>query len=119
MNRITTPLPGTAIDPRYPDSDGRFMGETDFHYVAMSLLHDGLEDYYADRADVYIASNLVMYYVAGDRHARKDPDVLVAMGVVGKHRRRSFRVWEERVLPRVLFEIASRRTWRNDLGEKR
>jgi hypothetical protein len=33
--------------------------------------------------------------------------------------RRSFRVWEEEVLPRTLFEIASRKTWRQDVGEKR
>ena len=119
MDQTVTPLPGTTIDPRYPDSDGRFMGETDHHNVAMTRLRDAIEDRFASRADVYVASNLVMYYREGDRKARKDPDVLVAMGVAGKHKRRSFRVWEEGVLPRVLFEIASRRTWRNDIGEKR
>lgn len=119
MDPMVTPLPGTTIDPRYPDSDGRFMGETDHHNVAMTQLREAVEDRFADRADVYVASNIVMYYREGDRKARKDPDVLVAMGVAGKHKRRSYRVWEEGVLPRVLFEIASRRTWRNDIGEKR
>jgi hypothetical protein len=39
MNPVTSPpLPGTVPDPRYPDEDGRFMGDTDFHNVAMGDL---------------------------------------------------------------------------------
>jgi Uma2 family endonuclease len=119
MNLLLRPLPGTVEDPRYPDSNGRFMGETDFHSIATIQIRVGLEDHFADEHDVYIASNLVMYYRQGDARRRRDPDILVAKGVVGKHLRRSFRVWEEGVLPRVLFEIASRRTWRRDVGNKR
>lgn len=111
-------LPGTVIDPRYADSNGRFMGETDFHTVATIQIRKALEDYYAAHGNVYVASRLVMYYQRGDARKRRDPDILVAMGVRGKHMRRSFRVWEERVFPRVLFEIASRRTYRRDLGNK-
>jgi hypothetical protein len=48
MNRITTPLPGTVEDPRYPDQDGRFMGDTDFHNVAMTDLKQALQDHFAD-----------------------------------------------------------------------
>jgi Uma2 family endonuclease len=119
MNDVASvPLPGTQVDPRYPDSDGRFMGDTDFHNVAMTLLKEGLEDHFADRADVYVASNLIFYYQQGDPKSRRDPDVLVAKGV-GKHRRRSFRVWEEKKLPCTLFEIASKKTWKGDLYDKR
>jgi Uma2 family endonuclease len=114
----SAPLPGTQINPLYPDSDGRPMGDTDFHNLALMWLRQALEDCYADAPDVYIASNLVMYYQEGDPKRRRDPDGLVAKGVVGKHRRRSFRVWEEGVVPCVLFEVASRRTWRVDLHEK-
>jgi Uma2 family endonuclease len=120
MNRMTAaPLPGTTIDPRYPDSNGRFMGDTDFHNLAMILLREALEDHFADAPDVYVASNLVVYFKRGDPKLRKDPDVLVARKTRGKHPRRSFRVWEEKTKPCTLFEIASRRTWRIDLGEKR
>jgi Uma2 family endonuclease len=110
-------LPGTVPDPRYPDSDGRFMGDTGFHNHAMRELFEGLQDFFALRP-VYVASNLIMYYEKDDPRKRRDPDVLVAKNV-GKHKRRSFRVWEEKTLPCVLFEIASRKTWRNDVGEKR
>jgi Uma2 family endonuclease len=114
----SAPLPGTQIDPRYPDSDGRPMGDTEFHNQALRWLQDALDQYYADAADVYVTRNLVMYYKQGDPKSRRDSDILVAKGVVGKHVRRSFRVWEEGVVPCVLFEVASRRTWRVDLNEK-
>src|SRR5262245_49006497 len=118
MNRtVTAPLPGTTIDPRYPDSDGRPMGDTDYHSIALIDLRESLEDHFADD-DVYIASNLILYDEEGNAEARRDPDILVAKGV-GKHRRRSFRVWEEKTVPRVHFEIASRKTWRSDICEKR
>jgi Uma2 family endonuclease len=94
------------------------MGDTDYHSIAISGLREGLEDHFAGVADVYVATNIVWYYKRGDARCRRDPDVLVAKGV-GKHRRRSFRSWEEKCVPRTLFEIASRRTWRRDIGNKR
>jgi Uma2 family endonuclease len=118
MRLADAPLPGTTVDPRYPDTNGRFMGDTDYHSIAISGLREGLEDHFADVPDVYVATNIVWYYKRGDARCRRDPDVLVAKGV-GKHRRRSFRSWEEKCVPRTLFEIASRRTWRRDLGNKR
>jgi Uma2 family endonuclease len=115
---VTAPLPGTVPDPKYPDSDGRPMGDTDFHNLALMDLRQGLEDFFADVPDVYVASNLILYYHEGDPSKRRDPDILVAKKV-GKHRRRFFRIWEEKAIPRVLWEVASRKTWRVDVGEKR
>jgi Uma2 family endonuclease len=119
MNSIVTaPLPGTVPDAKYPDSDGRPMGDTDFHNLALTYLRQGLEDHFAGVPDVYVASNLILYYQEGDPAKRRDPDVLVAKKV-GKHRRRFFRIWEEKAVPRVLWEVVSRKTWRIDVGEKR
>lgn len=114
---VSQDLPGTRIDPRYPDSDGRFMGDTDFHHLAMVWLREALQDHFAGQP-VYVASNLIYYFKEGDPQSRRDPDVLVAKGV-GAHLRRSYRIWEEKVIPCTLFEIASRNTWRVDVGEKR
>jgi Uma2 family endonuclease len=111
------PLPGTTIDPLYPDSDGRPMGDTDFHSYALRWLWDALQDFFAG-LDFYIAMNLLMYYEQGNPKGRRDPDILVAKGV-GAHKRRSFRFWEENKKPCTLFEITSKRTWREDTGEKR
>ena len=117
MQLATRPLPGTLLDPMYPDEDGRPMGDTDFHSAALVWLRQSLEDFFADFVDVYVATNLIFYYKLGDPSAHRDPDVLVAHGV-GKHFRHVYRIWEERVLPCTLFEIASRKTWREDVGEK-
>src|SRR5262249_40940821 len=104
------PLPGTSIDPLYPDSDGKPVGETDYHFIALLHLRQALEDFFAG-LNRYIATNLMMYYEHGNPKGRRDPDILVAKGV-GTHRRRSFRFWEEERKPCTLFEIASRKTWR-------
>jgi Uma2 family endonuclease len=115
---LSQPLPGTVVDPLYPDEDGRPMGDTDYHSIAMVSLREGLEDFFWDRDDVYVGMNLIFYYEEGNPKARRDQDILVAKGVVGKHKRRSFRLWEEGVLPRTLFEVVSRKTVRVDVGEK-
>jgi Uma2 family endonuclease len=120
MIRVTTkPLPGTVYDPLYPSSDGRPMGESDFHGFAMFSLREALQDFFEDQPDVYVASNILFYYEQGNPSGRRDPDILFARGVRGKHLRQSYRLWEEGVLPRVFFEIASENTWRVDVGEKR
>ncbi len=119
--KATTPraLPGTQWDPLYPDSDGRPMGETDAHTIAVINLREAFEDHYAGQTDVYVASQLVLYFAQGNPSGGRDPDILVARGVQGNHRRRSFRVWEEGLVPQVLFEISSLNTWQEDLGDKR
>jgi len=111
------PLPGTTIDPRFPDEDGRPMGDTGFHYAAIFWLYETLQDYLTGPPGWFIASNLILYWDFNDPKKRRDPDILVARGV-GDHTRRSFRVWEEGTLPCVLFEVASKKTWREDVGPK-
>ncbi len=64
-----------------------------------------------------VGSYLIFYFKHGDPTAHRDPDVLVAKGV-GKHERRSYRLWEEKQVPCTLFEIASKNTWRIDKEEK-
>jgi Uma2 family endonuclease len=119
MQAVTSqPLPGTVRDPHYPDSDGKPMGETDFHTIAVQFLRDALQDYFADRPSVYVATQLLLYYDRGNPSGRRDPDILIALNA-GNHQRRSFRVWEEGALPDVVFEISSENTWQEDVGPKR
>ena len=119
IDKEPVPLPGTTYDPLYPCWDGKPMGETDLHAAAIIALREALQDYYAaaGRTDVYVATNIVLYYEQGVRDARRDPDVLVALGS-GTHPRQSYRVWEEGRLPDVVFEIASPSTHMEDTGDK-
>ena len=119
IEKEPVPLPGTTYDPLYPCWDGKPMGETDFHAAAVIALREALQDFYAaaGRTDVYVASNIVLYYEQGVTNARRDPDVLVTLGT-GTHPRQSYRVWEEGRLPDVVFEIASPSTHAEDTGNK-
>jgi len=113
VSRTTKSLPGTTIDPLYPDyMRKRCMGETDYHSIAMFGLREMLEDFFEHDRSVYMATSIVLYFEKGNPKRRRDPDVLVAKGTAGKHERRAFRVWEEGVLPCTLFEFASKHTWR-------
>lgn len=118
MSTAIRPLPGTTRDPLYPDSDGVPMGETDFHVLAATHLYYALKRWYRKREDVYMALNMLLYYEESDPSKFRGPDVMVCKGVVGKHLRRSFRTWEEGVVPAVIFEVTSKKTRQEDQVEK-
>ena len=52
---------GAILEERklvYPESDGKPMGETWYHVRAMLELHPVLEDFFRDRPDVFIATDM-------------------------------------------------------------
>ena len=107
----TTPI-------EYPSGDGKPTAETWLHVQAIMLLHQALEDFFGDRTDVFVASDLLWYWQEGSPELRVAPDVMVVPGV-GRRPRRSFFSWEEGgAVPAVVFEMASEGTWRDDLDDK-
>ena len=107
--------PLTAIE--YPSSDGMPMAETDVHIQLMSELRFTLLDFYRNESDVYVATNLLLYYVEGEPRRRVAPDVFVVRGVANRQRR-IYKLWEEGRPPGFVIELSSRQTWREDLQEK-
>jgi Uma2 family endonuclease len=118
MSSIPKSLPELDEDLRYPSSDGLPMGETDWHIWALIQLREALEDFFAERPDIYVASDLFLYYEEGNPSACKAPDIMVVKGVA-KRWRRTFRTWVENAVPSVIVEIASKETWEADLDDKR
>lgn len=114
MSILDRPLPGTTRDPLYPDTDGFSMVESDLHYIATKHLYGALSHWYRQRDDVYVAANMFLYYEEGCPVKNRGPDIMVAKGVRGKHARRSFRTWEEGVVPAVIIEVTSMSTQRED-----
>jgi Uma2 family endonuclease len=102
----------------YPESDGKPMAETDVHIDALIYLREALRDHFRETPQVYVAGNLLLYYEEGNPSACVAPDVFVVKGV-SKHERRTYRLWEEGQAPVVAFEITSRGTRLEDLGNKR
>jgi Uma2 family endonuclease len=102
----------------YPESDGKPLGETDVHRREIAQIIEMLTLYFQAVADVYISGNLMFYYEQGNPSAVVSPDVFVVKGVP-KGLRRTYKLWEEKQPPVVVFEISSRSTRIEDKGNKR
>jgi Uma2 family endonuclease len=112
---VRHPIRTPAID--YPETDGQPMAETDVQAQLMMNLRFALANYFRDEPDVYVSSNLLIYYVEGEPKKRVAPDVFVVRGVP-KGDRRIYKLWEEGRAPAVVIELSSRQTWREDLQLK-
>lgn len=113
VSELKTPAP-----IRYPETDGKPMGETDIHIAQILDLLFALSRYFRNDPHVYVAADLLLYYVEGDPKEFVVPDVFVVRGVP-KGERRIYKLWEEGRSPDVVFEITSASTRREDLGTKR
>lgn len=100
----------------YPDSDGRPMGETDLHRDAMVRHIELLKRFYAGQ-EVYVSGDLLLFYVQGDPKKFIVPDAFIVKGL-RQVRRRSFRLWNERIAPQLVIETTSKKTKKKDLHVK-
>jgi Uma2 family endonuclease len=116
MSTTTQNSPLRQIE--YPESDGKPLGETDAHRREILAIIAMLEQYFAANSDVYISGNLMFYYEEGELGSVVSPDVFVVKGVP-KGLRRTYKLWEEKHPPAVVFEITSRSTRLEDKGNKR
>ena len=113
---VPGPVARAAVE--YPGSDGKPMAESDAQRVTMMYAMSALEIWYADREDVYVSGDLLIYYQDGNPQASIAPDVFVVHGVANRMRTR-YLVWEEGKAPDFVLEVASPSTWREDEGSKR
>ncbi|MFA0738565.1 MAG: hypothetical protein LKKZDAJK_001679 [Candidatus Fervidibacter sp.] len=101
----------------YPETDGKPMAETDWHYKSVTNTRFSLEWHFREREDVYVSGNLFVYYEEGNPRKCVAPDVFVVFGVP-KRPRRVYLVWEEGKGLDVVFEFTSKKTRREDFGWK-
>jgi len=94
------------------------MGETDVHIAQIMELHFALTQHFRNDPQVYVAADLLLYYVEGEPKEFVVPDVFVVRGVP-KGERRVYKLWEEGYAPEAVFEITSASTRREDLGTKK
>ena len=102
----------------YPSSDGQPVAESDFQLHPLLYAVTALRTYFQDRADVYVAGNMFIYYEEGNPEAVVAPDVFVVIGTA-KHDRASYMLWQEPKGPDFVLEITSRSTRTRDQGPKR
>ena len=108
-------VPSAAVD--YPSSDGKPLAENDAQLHAILYAVGALRAHYADRADVYVSGDLLVYYEEGNPRVSVAPDTFVVFGVPDRVRM-NFKVWEEGKGPDFVLEVASRSTWREDAEPK-
>ena len=117
------PAPGEdAVDDFsivYPSSDGEPMSENDFQFTVMIETATTLRQRYADRPDVYVGGDMLMYYRMNDNQTRVSPDVFAVFGVTDKRPRNSWIVWREGKPPDFVLEVAAPDTWRREGAAKR
>jgi Uma2 family endonuclease len=91
----------------YPDSDGKPTADNTKQFRWIQMLYGNLAAFYRDRADVFVAGDLLWYPQEGHPEVCLGPEVLV---VFGRPRgdRGSYRQWEEDDVPlTVVFEVLS------------
>ena len=122
---MRTPLaprakPATPRAPvEYPESDGRPMSETPRHWDVTVDATLPLKDRYRRRADVYVGSDMMMYYEEGRPRVHVSPDVFVAFGVPREPERNIWKTWEEGKLADFVVEVTSISTRNRDEKDKR
>jgi Uma2 family endonuclease len=102
----------------YPASDGELMAETGFHVTLIAYILSMLRAFFRERQDVYVGSDMFIYYEEGDPQRRVAPDTFVIFGVPN-HERRSWFTWKEGKGPDVVFEFTSKGTQEEDRWRKK
>jgi Uma2 family endonuclease len=111
----------SSVDPDlfYPESDGKPMADNTKQFRWIVTIKENLEIWYANRADVFVAGDLLWYPVEGDNKTRQAPDAMVVFGRP-KGDRGSYQQWKEDNLPpQVVFEILSPGNTTREMDGKR
>lgn len=106
------------VEVFYPETDGKIKGYGDFHYHQIRLLYSNLQVFFESRKDVYFSSGIMFYYEEGNPNRCFAPDLMVCFGAENK-KRRTYKLWEEKIVPQVVVEVVSKETWQKDVTTKR
>lgn len=101
----------------YPSSDGKPVAETYLHLYALLVTLEVLKQYLRGR-QATVLGNQFLYYAEGFPKLRVAPDVMVIFNVAPGGRD-NYKIWEEKQVPVVIFEMTSKRTKNEDLVEKK
>jgi Uma2 family endonuclease len=101
----------------YPCGDGQPVAETFAHLYAILITIEVLR-LSLQGQPALVLGNQFLYYEQGNPKKRVAPDVFVAFGVVPGDRD-NYKIWEEGVVPAVVFEMTSPGTRKEDDGEKK
>ena len=116
--KTLSPLTNGKTEVYYPSEERKKIGETDYQHIQISILEQMLRLFLMSRKDVYLASDLIVYYEEGNPNRRFAPDLMICFGSENK-KRRTYKLWEEKIVPQVIVEVVSKETWQKDVTIKR
>ncbi|HVA45732.1 MAG TPA: Uma2 family endonuclease [Pirellulales bacterium] len=103
----------------YPTGDGRPLAETPVHQSVLIRMIHVLDHWFEEDSNVYVAGNMLMYYVEGNPRQHVSPDVFVTLGIPKDKRRDAYFTWEEGGRgPDLVIEVTSKSTRREDQRKK-
>jgi Uma2 family endonuclease len=101
----------------YPSSDGEPLAESHTHLYAILTTLEVLKQYLSGRQATVLADRF-LYYSEGYPKLRVAADVMVIFDVAPGGRD-NYKIWEERQVPKVIFEMTSAGTKGKDLEFKK
>ena len=111
-------MTATSAPPiHYPSGDGQPVAET-FDHLYVILITIALLQHYLREEKACVLGNQYLYYAQGLPKLRCAPDVMVIFGVEPGSRD-NYKIWEEGEIPRVVFEVTSPGTKKEDDGFKK
>jgi Uma2 family endonuclease len=93
------------------------VAETYVHLYALLVTLEVLKQYLKGQKAT-VLGNQFMYYAEGFPKLRVAPDVMVIFDVAPGGRD-NYKIWEEKQVPAVVFEMTSKSTRAEDMGEKK
>ncbi len=100
--------PIVASDPTIYPVEER-VGEDILQRWILELLRPMVASWLASRGvRAFVGADQFVYYRQFDSHSRCSPDILVIPGLAPDHRVRSWKIWEEGIVPTFLLEVVSR-----------
>jgi Uma2 family endonuclease len=101
----------------YPESDGQPMAETPLHQYWMIRLFNLFQQRYQAQPQVFVGSNLMVYYTEGKPKKTFAPDLIVLLHS-DRRLRRVLKLWEEPHPPNLVMEVTSKSTRLKDKRTK-
>lgn len=101
----------------YPNSDGKPVAETYDHLYAILTTLEVLRQYLLSSRATVLA-NQFLYYAEGFPKLRVAPDVMIIYDVEPGGRD-NYKIWEEKQVPKVIFEMTSKSTQDEDKNTKK
>jgi Uma2 family endonuclease len=118
-------IPSASLPTMYdlPSEDPEEPGVADeFHILQPTLLRDTFRPPHYPREQIFVASDLNLYYDVRHTQWYKRPDWFAVLGVNRMYKQKDLRlsyvIWQELVSPLIVVELLSPGTEDEDLGKK-